>query len=500
MKRLKVFSALLVCVLSVSALCTGIYSASRISANIIGTLSIIPVQKKLENAISIENSAQLNVSVSCSVENGTAQYVPADPIVKSGDWTAGSLYFSNDTYNSGQLKLKSVKMKMLVKNNDSVPVCATIDAGGGNLSQEAVEITTLGNSYIAPGATQEISVQFSAIYDRSSVVSTPSINTYHYNVNIAKAQELSVTYVYDLIKYDNDTSEYSMPTKGFNYYIEFGDNPYYNNAEAESQGDDYPHRAKLRWYVWAKDNGSGTPVAITDSDKIVDSVTSENKLSKGNIYYFISEYGLNSHGNSGICFNSEYYKMGTGSTANYYNDYNDYSFDYAGSTIRRYLNGETIKAGMKYDSTTSCYMQNGVNVNFLNYYNLTSDVIYSLITGRRLESLYGDMNSFIGADTSIPLPENNNSISESDTDVFWLLSFNETFGCILEENAMTQDLSYGCNIGYFGWWMRSPSSVSYRTTSVPIVDMYGYEALGHIELNIEEGATLGVRPAFMLAI
>ena len=67
---------------------------------------------------------------------------------------------------------------------------------------------------------------------------------------------------------------------------------------------------------------------------------------KGNTYYFISEYILDATSTQiGISFHAEY-----SYTCDYLNHYGDSANDYAGSNVREYLNGLTVKNGYYDDS------------------------------------------------------------------------------------------------------------------------------------------------------
>ena len=459
--------------------------ASTVTLNL--NLNIEKLNEELlptDNTIKIANESNLNVSIACSVENAN-NATTTTTISKSGRWQAGELAFAETKYGNGELRLKTIKMSMLVANNGSEPISASVTEGDNNHAQDAskIKVTILNNSYIAPGKTGEVSVHFSAVYDRSSgaVTTVPEIGAYNYTVTVSKATTVSSTYVYDLITYDDDTTTNSMPTKGFKYYIEYGDNPYVPGT-------------KLRWYVWAKDDGSGNPTALEASDKITDNGV--KKLAKNNTYYFISEYILDSSSTQrGIPFQAEIY------FGDMTNIYGDYVTDYAGSNVREYLNGLTVKNGYydnsADDSTYNQHMPNGSDVNFLNTYNLTSDPLYALITGRSLESLYGDINYSTSGDTSSPFPTNNTDAKTTDTDMFWLPSYKEYYNLIrngTDSNAVAYLASQAGtrptnNVAC--WWLRTPMTLASGATV--IFD-------GSTDYAIARDVSTGVRPAFKIQI
>ena len=364
----------------------------------------------LDDSIQVVNENKLNIVADCAVNY--ANISNNKIIFNSGVWALTGMGFSSEKYSDGSLRLKTIEMKINITNHSLVPLSATVSENKNNTPQNlGVDVTMIGNSYIKPGDTGEVGVQFSAVYDRSvSTPQIPTINTFGYKIEINQAQEVSETYVYDLITYDSDTT--GMPGNGFNYYIEYGDNPYVAGE-------------KLRWYVWAKDNGNGEAIPLEDSDKITDSTTGKKKLAKGNIYYFISEHILNvTSSRYGISYQNEYFYNADGDSLT--NVYGDDATDYAGSNLREYLNGTTIK-NKDYTSDQLVCFPNGQNVNFVSTFNFASSPIYSLINKRSLQSLYSDMS--MGDNGPWDFPVNNKNVSLDDKDRFWLLSTKEYDNC-----------------------------------------------------------------------
>lgn len=434
--------------------------------------SLLP---SLDNAIQLKNSENLNIVAKCDSIYSNSENVKT--IYNNGVWGMDGLAFSSESYPNGQLRLKTIKMNMCIVNNSNVTISADIISEAGNTEQSSsVRVTTFGNPYIEPGESGEVSVQFSAVYNRnnSTITTAPTINTFSYSVVVTPVERLVDSYVYDLITYDNDTTDGSMPSKGFNYYIEYGDNPYVANE-------------KLRWYVWAKDNGYGKPIALETSDEITDSVTAKKKLVKGNTYYFISEHILNvSDSQLGISFQAE--RNYVSQSKNYYGDF---ASDYAGSNIRDYINGLTVTDSSVNDSVNKQYMQNGEIVNFLSTFNLVDSPIYSLINKRSLNSLYNDMERTINDDSTYAFPINNPNVSINNSDRFWLLSLKEYYYIFGEGSQRGATTPIAGTYKESGYWMRSPCCS--REAGVAYYDGYLYEF--DTDVNF-----YGVRPSFMLVV
>ncbi len=440
-----------------------------------------------ENAVTI-NAVGSPVSVKCSINNSANDVETTFDVSNTYEWNSGGVAFADDMYLE-QYRLPTICLNIEVTNTNDYPIKAIVKEGKNNNLNDNIEATTTDNSYIPKGKVGVVSIQFSAVYDREkeSVTTIPEIGTYCYGIVIEEVDEISSTYVYDKIKYDTDTSETGMPVRGLYYYIEYGDNPYYNEQDAILQGASYLHRRKLRWYVWAKDDGNGNPTALTSSDKIVDN--GENKLAKGNTYYFISEYVLS---DGGICYQNE--RSGGGEDAINYN--NNPSNDYSESDIRAYLNGITVK-----DNQYGNYAQslaNGENENFYNSYNLTVDPIFSLIKTKKLGSIYNELNNEYNPyddEYVISLPTNNSNVSASDEEKFWLINRtmgNEfVYGVKEDSDYCAYWLGSGKEnkLGY--WWMCTPCGEWAIEVGEGFFSDAGYDPWAE---------DIGARPVFMLDI
>ena len=441
----------------------------------------------IANAVTI-NAVGSSVSVKCSINNSANDVETTVNISNIYEWNSGAVAFSNDMYLE-QYRLPTVCLNIEVTNKNTYPIKAIVKEGKNNNLNDNIEVTITNNSYIPAEKTGNVTIQFSAVYDREkeSVTTIPEIGTYCYGIAIEEVDEISNTYVYDKIQYDTDTSETGMPDRGLYYYIEYGDNPYYNKAEALVQGELYKHRQKLRWYVWAKDDGNGNPTALTSSDKIVDN--GENKLAKGNTYYFISEYVLS---DGGICYQNE--RGGISSDAVNYN--NNPSNDYAESNIRAYLNGMTVKNSLSGGELQS--LANGNNVNFYNSYNLTLDPIFSLIKTKSLGSIYNELNAEVNPydDTYvISLPTNNSSVSASDEEKFWLINLTMGYELIYGVKDDSDYCAYWLSLGTENelayWWMCTPC----EDYAIEVGESRFSDAGYHPWTE-----NIGARPVFMLDI
>ena len=416
-----------------------------------------------ENVIQLKNSEAVNISVACELQN--ASTTSTKSISTSGVWETGTLAFSDETFN-GQLRLQTVKLKMLVTNNHSAPISVSITEDDKSKGQaSSVLVITTGCSYIAVGATEEISVQFSAVFDRGTSQSLvepviPTINPYNYNVTIAEVREAST--VLSRIKYDST----GIANGTMHYYVEYGDNPYVANE-------------KLRWYIWAKDGGTGAPTALV-SETDYDSSTNTFK-STGSTYYFISQYVLDvEDANYGLSFQNEY------DVTNYYNanGNNINANDYSSSNLRSYLNGLTVKRTYVSDSSGN-YLANGSNINFLDKYNLTDDALYAQINGRSLENLYANM----GPTVTVP------STYSGQADKFWALSaidwsYIKSLGSNVVSNLIAYKLSSTTSEG--AWWLRTCSS-NYKNYFVSTAGSQNINAPVYLD-------SAGVRPAFQIQI
>ena len=485
MKKMRSISVAVILILCISALGTGVYSASVMGVTIIGDLSIIPAIKTADVSVSVQNADNLNVLFECDVVN--AKNTSATTITNSGVWTMQP-DFSEDTF-CNYLRLQTIKLEMLVTNNDSVPISVDISPVS-NITQNLVDVTIIGNSYIAPGDTEEVSIQFSAVYDRGTngsvvEVAAPSIMGCEYNAIISQVDTSES--VLSRVKYDAT----GIANGTMHYYVEFGDNPYYNATEAVAQGSSYAHRAKLRWYIWGKDNGTGAPTALVAGTDY--NATTNTFISTGSTYYFISEYVLDTadaatstetSGIDGLSFNNEYdtneFQYGGDRVAN----------DYTKSNYRNYLNGVTVKRTYVRDSSYN-HFPNGKNVNFIQRYNLTQDNLYSQILDRSLENLYANDSQVMEL-----YPED----FVGETDKFWGIS-NDDWDYIVKNsitNGIAYDLCYGTTNGHKGyWWSRSPY---YMSMIYSVIPMNSGSVTFDAVYSASDSYIGGVRPAFQIII
>ncbi len=387
-----------------------------------------------ENSIKVSGGGT-SVSVDCLLQN--ASKPSTMQISTSGVWEIGELSFSDELF-LGHLRLQTIKAGMTITNNDTSPIRATITEGTKNTAQDSslVEVTIINIPYIAPGKTGEVSVQFSAVYDRKTgdnltQVTAPEIKTYNFNVKIEKINQVET--LLSRVIYDSDTTAGSMPTRGFNYYVEFGDNPYYTEGSTTQ-------RPKLRWYIWGKDDGTGNPEALvpgTDYD------ATTKAFIGGGTYYFISEFAIDDipyQNEHNVC--NENYPVGNPMGYN--------GANYATSNIRNYLNGLTVKNNCSEEWISRIedeinYLANGDNVNFLTKFNFINDTLFNRITERSVQELYTIDNQTGTIPTGY----------ENEKDRFWLLSESE-FNFLKNtypncDESWIQHIAY--DYEYTTWWI-----------------------------------------------
>ena len=432
--------------------------ASSITLNL--NLNIEKFNKELipnyENMVQVKNSSGANVSVACKLQN--ASTTSTGTISNSGVWEIGGFAFSEEKFN-GQLMLQTIKIKMVVTNNDSVPIAVSISSAN-TLDSSVLKVTTHGSPYIAPGNTEEVSIQFAAEFDRGTnnsitAVTAPEIPTYSYTVSIAKVDFSSNTLsrvAYDSTGIGNGTMK---------FYVEFGENPYVENE-------------KLRWFIWAKDDGTGNPEALEPGIDY-----SGSTFLGGDIYYFISEYILDVENMNGIIYQNEAITGGTNSSGRNISDY-------ASSNLRNYLKGITVKRDRVYNGDFTNYesYSNGSNVNFFESFKLTEDVLYGKILARSIQDLYAT-----GANNNI---NELSSIYMGEMDKFWALSYNDVSYITNDDTNSENAIAYGITSGDLlscSWWLRSPCDKD--TEWIYTEDGFG-GTMG------DDG--VGVRPAFALAI
>ncbi len=193
---------------------------------------------RLDNVVEIKNANKLNIFVSGEVKNANTD--SSCIISKAGVWEIGELKFSDERI-AGQLRLPRIDITITITNNNNFPISATLVEGKYNVAQDyAIVVLPINNPYIAPGKTGVVSLQFIIdVYDSSFEIER-TLNTYNYSVEIKKIENDES--VLSRVLYDNDTSTGSMPSKGFYYYVELGNNPYYKAGSTQ-------HRQKLRWYI-----------------------------------------------------------------------------------------------------------------------------------------------------------------------------------------------------------------------------------------------------------
>ena len=210
--------------------------------------------------------------------------------------------------------------------------------------------------------------------------------------------------------------------------------------------------------------------------------------------YFILETWIQQfypNGNAtdlGVSWNNDYkglYSSGKHQLNGWTNiDANDYST----STIRQYINGNTVQKSAYKQSGT--YVPSGASTNMFEYFNIDpdNDIIYTDIIGRTLGDLYTDMTDATTDPQDVTMPKGSSSgwegaeitYSEDDTDKFWLLSYYEAY-TLLSGNATTSsdtDRKWGGQ-----YWLRSPNP-SYSSNNAYHVSTSGFLSDYYVYLYI----------------
>lgn len=138
--------------------------------------------------------------------------------------------------------------------------------------------------------------------------------------------------------------------------------------------------------------------------------------------------------------------------------------DYSTSTIRQYINGNTVQKSAANQSGT--YVPSGASTNMFEYFNIDpdNDIIYTDIIGRTLGDLYTDMSNSGTNPQDVDFPKGSPddwtgatiTYSKEDTDKFWLLSYYEAYHMLgADTSSSTTDREWGNT-----YWLRSPNSSS----------------------------------------
>ncbi len=430
------------------------------------TLNVEAYNTLLENedvfigAINLKNSEHLAVQTNCEIKNANIEISNAQTdrvTFGKSAWVTGKVAFSEEMWGSvvdgvhTAYRLQPIKISMKITNNDVVPIKASIvDVATDVTANENIDTFISGCGYIAPGTTEEIWVQYASNIERTAdngyinTLDSLEIPDFSYNVVIEEYTEQTgmSADVHSRIKSDTTSATYT--STGLQYYIQFGDNPYYTEGSTT-------HEQKLRWYIWAKDvNGQ---MALLDENE-----NPMDESNKGTIYYFIAQHNL-----------SLLFPAGTKlETTTLNNEFNQdtyltvdgiYASNYVGTIYRKWLIGETVKKN--YKLTGTYYMTDGTISNFYSQYNLTMDPLFNQIIGRTTENLYAydaDYASLAGG-----LPDE----YKGQVDKFWLLSNLEA--TLMADNGtnwnktQTTRLSVGSgteSVTSF-WVCRSPGDANY---------------------------------------
>lgn len=215
-----------------------------------------------------------------------------------------------------------------------------------------------------------------------TALTSPSANNVQLQMNLEqtttytqsqlKTEDVAVkTFTSTEVSEINNGASESYATK-FPYYVEMG--------ERDNNG-------KVKWLIIGVSGADDTLTALTTED-----TTAFSKgLMLNKTYVMLSEKVLYTESieNFGMSFQNAYSNSST-TTPAYKNTKNDYSAqDYATSTIRCYLKGNTVQRACTL--ANSVYSPSGTEVNLMTTYNLENDKMYNKIQERTLTNLYSDI-------------------------------------------------------------------------------------------------------------
>ena len=256
---------------------------------------------------------------------------------------------------------------------------------------------------------------------------------------------------------EGEVSEYTG--EGY-WYVEMGTySTTSDNAEGKRESE------YLRWRYFAEEE---TPYnADTETAPVAYHYEFDRNTRPTGEGYFILETWIQqfyANGNAtdlGVSWNNDYknsspYKHQLNGWTNI--DANDYST----STIRQYINGNTVQKSAANQSGT--YVPSGASTNMFEYFNIDpdNDIIYTDIIGRTLGDLYTDMSNSTTNPQDVDFPKGSPddwtgatiTYSREDTDKFWLLSYYEAYHLLgADTTGSDTDRSWG-----YSYWLRSPRS------------------------------------------
>ncbi len=449
------------------------------------------------NTINFTNNDVLAVQTDCVIENANPEIFDngtSRVTFGKNSWNIGSLAFSEEKWGNvvngvhTAYRLQPIKISMKVTNNDVVPIKVSIaNVATSVIANENIDTFISGCGYIAPGTTEEIWVQYASNILRTedngyiNTLDGLEIPDYGYKVTIEKFTEQTGMEVDVHSRIKSDTTSNTYTSTGLQYYIEFGDNPYYTTGSTK-------HNAKLRWYIWAKEvNGQIT--LLDENENPMD------ESNKGTTYFFIAQYGLDfwPNLNSGLKPTNINCEIDVNT---YLTPEGIYASNYVGTTYRKWLTGETVKNDF-YTDYSYC-MTDGIISNFYSQYNLMVDPLFNQIVGRTTDNLY--VHDAVYASLAGGLPDE----YKGQVDKFWILSNSEvmlmTDNGTNWDNAATTQLSQGSEPKNLMQWWATRSPVDTREAYV--VDSFSGGLTG------QSGFSAGIytryskfpRPAFKLCV
>ena len=481
--------------LCVAAIAFGVYSAKTASLNITGTIGFeahnceVGVVAQLSGDGVVTNTEGKIVASPDGNVRRTALDVTANfATVDKGTITFGDLYFADmDTVNG---KAAPIKMTFTITNNSAFSIKASVTLPNNNN-----DVTVLANK-------DSIKIE-QGTYNTGEITLTFTLN--NPETTLATALDLS-SIKFDFMKFETKKSDIEVKYtetaliegSGLlsNYYIQYG-----TSTIGETTYN-------LNWFIIGTLDTDGQLLCLSETTDLLDTFGDGTYRMKDEITYaFLSDYILsdvkkNKKGDyCCIPFNNNviaYDEKGSNCLSKEYPEIkgNDYSV----STVRAYLNGESVCTDMNFDGKNFLPDKTGVTRNFYKENTLKNSDIYTLIKPRTLSSLYKAMRFWneVTYDVEIgpvDVPVNVEGISNEDSDAFWLLSLGEVLNIDNDNGDYLGNYTVTLNRVSGGWWTRTPKtrSISYGNrpgiTSIP-------EDGGWYETDV--WTYQGVRPAFLI--
>ena len=394
--------------------------------------------------------------------------------LKGGRLLNGSIDLSNITFNTGETTL-TISMTSLNANYIKNRV-TWVNTSGVTISSTSLYLSQNPSEELTSGTSKDLTI---TVNNTGSATQISGLE-----VEFEEKEDLLQ------VTEEGEVSEYTE--EGY-WYVEMGTySTTSDNAEGKRESE------YLRWRYFAEEE---TPYnADTETAPVAYHYEFDRNTRPTGEGYFILETWIQqfyANGNAtdlGVSWNNDYknsspYKHQLNGWTNI--DANDYST----STIRQYINGNTVQKSAANQSGT--YVPSGASTNMFEYFNIDpdNDIIYTDIIGRTLGDLYTDMSNSTTNPQDVDFPKGSPddwtgatiTYSREDTDKFWLLSYYEAYHLLgADTTGSDTDRSWG-----YSYWLRSNDRSCYRAYDV---SMTGYFNTNTINLSSS------ARAAFKLSI